>query len=122
MDKCDVFIVSRIIFSLVFARGRNDYISFSINIRTNKLEHDLQDTSPFLSNFQLTCTVAERTRTCQHLDIVPRGSSHIASSKKAFVKLLKSRPEVIVVEYIRKLYIRIQSLSCTTILNSSEFQ
>ena len=89
--KCDVFIVSRIIFSLVFARGRNDYISFSINIGTNKLEHDPQDTSPFLSNFQLTCTIAEKDMSTFRYS----SASHIASSKKAFVKLLKMYQEVI---------------------------
>ena len=97
LAKCDVFIISRIIFSLTFARGRNNYISFSINIRTNKLEHDLQDMSPFLSNFQLTCTVAEKDMSTFGYS----SASHIASSKKAFVRLLKSRPDV--VKYIRNL-------------------
>ena len=65
--KCDVFIVSRIIFSLVFARGRNDYISFSINIGTNKLEHDPQDTRVrFFQIFSLR--VPSRRRTCQHFE------------------------------------------------------
>ena len=74
--KCDVFIVSRIIFSLVFARGRNDYISFSINIGTNKLEHDPQDTRVrFFQIFSLR--VPSRRRTCQHFDIVPRATSHL---------------------------------------------
>ena len=105
MAKCDAFIVSRIIFSLVFARlgGRNDYNSFSINIGTNKLEHDLQDTSPFLSKFQLMCTIAEKDMSTFWIYFRRkfRSASHIASSKKAFVILLKSRPDV--VKYIRKL-------------------
>ena len=46
LGKCDVFIVSRIIISLlVFARGRNNHISFSINIRSNELKHDLYYTN-----------------------------------------------------------------------------
>ena len=115
LAKCDVFIISRIIFSLTFARGRNNYISFSINIRTNKLEHDLRDMSPFLSNFQLTCTVAEKDMSTFGYS----SASHIASSKKAFVRLLKSRPDVVYSQ--AHVYTRIQSRSCTTILTSSEF-
>ena len=95
MAKCDAFIVSRIIFSLVFARlgGRNDYISFSINIGTNKLEHDPQDTRVrFFQIFSLR--VPSRRRTCQHLDIVPRATSHLC-------KPLKSRPNIL--KYTRKL-------------------
>ena len=43
--KCDVFTVFRIIFSLVFARGRKNHISFSINIWSNKLKHEIHYTN-----------------------------------------------------------------------------
>ena len=92
---CDVFIVPSIFFSLVFTRVRNDYISSSVNIRTNKLERDLQDTH---ESVIFSLRVPSRRR---HVAFRYSSSSHIASSKKAFVELLKIRADV--VKYTHKL-------------------